>query len=110
LDNRREEAGRERVVLARGVEDSDFVALLVVVLADGMLAAVDEEGCAEVGEGVKYPLEVGDGRRDEAGVETGVLSVEYNNAGGTHELGLPGSLVLLELDPEASSAPAAVGI
>jgi hypothetical protein len=81
LDRSNDDAGRDNVVLARGVA------------ADGSpLPAADEADVVD--EVAKYDVaDVGEGMREELGVLTGVLSVLLKiSAGGTHPEGLPGSL------------------
>jgi hypothetical protein len=65
LERRREEAGRDKVVLARGVAE------------DGSPLPADEDAglVEDPGAVVKYDeLEVGEGMREELGVLIGVLS------------------------------------
>jgi len=85
LERSREEAGRESVVLARGVEDDE----------SPLLACADGDEFDRLGDAVKYDApDVGDGRREESGVVIGVLSaLWYRSAGGTQLDGLEGSLL-----------------
>lgn len=85
LERRSEEAGRESVVLARGVA--------VSALEAGDVITDDLDPPCEV---KKFAgVRTGEGSREELGVLAGVLSVEYSSWGGTQLDGLPGSLVEL---------------
>lgn len=92
FDKSKDEAGRDKVVLARGVEAAATAAGESVLLA----AEVAEE-VVPPGNELKYDAPaVGDGMREDPGVLMGVLSaLVYSSAGGTHPEGLLGSLIEL---------------
>lgn len=83
LERRSEDAGRERVVLARGVEVGEGV------VEDEAEAEVD--ACAERGPYEACCAATGEATRELDGVLAGVVEFElYRSVGGTQLKGLPG--------------------
>ncbi len=81
LERMREVAGRERVVLARGVE-----------VGEGVVEAEAEvDACAERGRYEACCAATGEATRELDGVLAGVVELElYRSVGGTQLKGLPG--------------------